>query len=353
MSDKIRFSKTAGFYRVTFSAALSIALAPDAGAQTQLRVHGYIQADTRASDTTSTILLRRVRPIFDATIDDDITLRISPDFAQGTVKLFDAYADIRLASALKLRAGKFKPPIGLERLQSATDLHFVERGLPTNLVPTRDVGVQLHGTASRVAYQVGVFNGVPDLGNGDGDATNSKDIAARVLFHPSRTHNTAIGLAASTGRETGSQLPTYLTPAQQTFFRYRSDVTADGRRTRLAPQANLNVGPFGLLAEYTRSSQRVRRASALATVYATAWQTEAFWRFTRTLEATTRIGALAIAAAPTFADSTSTSRRITAGAIGLNWHLAPSVKVVANYERSTFDNRAPENFIVSRIQTAF
>ena len=40
-----------------------------------------------------------------------------------------------------LTAGKFKVPVGLERLESATDIRFIERGFPTSLVPNRDLGV--------------------------------------------------------------------------------------------------------------------------------------------------------------------------------------------------------------------
>ena len=38
-------------------------------------------------------------------------------------------------------AGKFKVPVGLERLQSANDIRFVERAFPTSLLPNRDLGV--------------------------------------------------------------------------------------------------------------------------------------------------------------------------------------------------------------------
>ena len=63
---------------------------------------------------------------------------------------------------------------------------FAERGLPTNLVPSRDIGLQIGGDFSEglFAYQVGVFNGVADLANGGDDLSDAKDFAARVFVQP-------------------------------------------------------------------------------------------------------------------------------------------------------------------------
>jgi len=157
-----------------------------------LRLRGYAQFDGRfwtqdeQKPQVETFLLRRVRPIFEGTVYKIFDFRIMPDFGQGQTVLFDAYLEARFNPAFRVRAGKFKPPVGLERLQSATDILFVERALPTNLVPNRDLGVQVGGdlAGGAVNYALGVFNGVPDLGNGDADSNNDKDVAARVFFQP-------------------------------------------------------------------------------------------------------------------------------------------------------------------------
>jgi phosphate-selective porin OprO/OprP len=39
-----------------------------------------------------------------------------------------------------LKAGKFKPYVGLERLQSGADIKFIERSYVSNILPNRDVG---------------------------------------------------------------------------------------------------------------------------------------------------------------------------------------------------------------------
>src|SRR6267143_1743388 len=158
----------------------------------QLRLKGLVQEDGRFFDqdrekpASDTFLLRRVRPILEATVAKIFDFRIMPDFGGGQTVLFDAYLEARFSPAAKLRAGKFKPPVGLERLQSASDTLFVERALPTSLVPNRDVGVQLSGDlfGSRLSYAIGAFNGAVDGGNGDADVNDGKEAAARVFVTP-------------------------------------------------------------------------------------------------------------------------------------------------------------------------
>src|SRR6185436_17715140 len=121
-----------------------------------LKVRGYLQADARffASEEikgNDTFLLRRVRPIFEGTIWKNFEYRIMTDFASGITSgtgnngfLQDGYINVHYWDAAQLQLGKFKEPVGLERWQSGANLLFIERGLPTQLVPNRDVGVQLH-----------------------------------------------------------------------------------------------------------------------------------------------------------------------------------------------------------------
>jgi hypothetical protein len=184
-----------------------------------LRLRGYLQADSRfygagTTGQTNSLLLRRARPVLEATLYDRFVFKIMPDFGDGTTVLNEGYGEARLWPVLAVRAGKFKPPIGLERLQSATDLRFIERGLPTGLVPNRDVGVQLSGQldGGRIGYQAGVFNGLPDLGNADLDTQASKDFAARLFLQPLLAASTGTSRAISSSVRTTRELPS---PAEQ------------------------------------------------------------------------------------------------------------------------------------------
>jgi phosphate-selective porin OprO/OprP len=381
----------------------------------QLRVRGYVQSDGRfvlggaaagvAPTAAGTFLLRRVRPIVEASLSRHFGVRVMPDFGMGRTILYDAYVDGRVgegaSSPLVVRAGKFKPPLGLERLQSASDLRFAERGLPTNLVPNRDVGLQVGGDllGGALSYAAGVFDGAADLGNLDGDGGRDKDVDARLFAQPFRRRGPralqglGLGLAASRGREHGtaaaSGLPSYVTPGQQPLFRYASGTAdssttvADGRRTRLVPQGWLYVGPLGLLGEAVTSAQDVRRGARTARLTHHAWQLAGSWFLTGeaagfggvvprhplgagphawgAVELTARYGALALdpATFPTFASPLGTPERARAWAAGVNWHLVRGVKAVADYEVTRFaagehgGARAPERLVVTRLQTTF
>jgi phosphate-selective porin OprO/OprP len=371
-----------------------------------VRLKGLVQTDGRfflsdsAVPAINTFFLRRARPILEATIGKYLEMRLQPDFGQGATVLFDAYTDVKVSPAFAVRVGKFKPPVDLERLQSASDIVFAERAMATNLAPNRDVGLQLSGDldSGLVAWQAGVFNGVPDLGNGDGDVSDAKDFAGRVFLQPFKTgtlKGLGIGVAGSTGIERGTtaapQLAGYRTAGQQTWFRYLSSTTtpatnvfADGRRQRLAPQAYFYTGPLGLHGEYIQSWQAVSRATfATSKLKHTAWQATGSvfltgeknsWRSATpkkpfdpkagtfgAVELAARYSELSIddGTFPAFANPASTPSKAKAWAVGVNWYLAKAIKAVVDYEHTTFTggtatgDREAENFVATRIQYSF
>lgn len=370
-----------------------------------LRFRGYMQSDGRFFPSSEgvpnvdNLLIRRARPIIEATVGRYFEFRLMPDFGGTSPAIFDAYWEGKFAPQFTVRAGKFKPPIGLERLQSATDVVFAERGLPTNLVPSRDIGLQLAGEISEglLAYQVGVFNGVPDLANGGDDLSNAKDFAARLFLQPFKLgslRGLGVGIAGSAGFERGSPttpgLPSYRTPGQQTLFRYNSNATtpanivyADGKRIRISPQGYFYTGPLGLLGEYVISRSEVTRTGTTVELDHTAWQATGSFFLTGekagfrspapkrpfdlkegglgAIELVGRYGELHLdeAAFPVFATLAASVQRAEAWGVGLNWHFTRAVKVGVDYERTTFaggaatGDREPENAVITRFQTSF
>ena len=370
-----------------------------------IRFRGYLQSDGRFFPNSESVpvvdnlLIRRARPIIEAAVGRYFEFRLMPDFGGTTPTIFDAYWDGKFAPEFTVRAGKFKPPVGLERLQSATDIGFAERGLPTNLVPSRDLGLQMSGDISEglFAYQVGVFNGVPDLANGGDDLSDAKDFAARVFVQPFKNGSfrpLGFGVAASTGIERGSTaspgLPSYRTPGQQTLFRYNSsantpanNVYADGKRLRISPQGYYYTGPLGLMGEYVISRNEVTRAGVTAELEHTAWQAVGSYFLTGekasfrspapktpfdlkeggfgAVELVGRYGELSLdeASFPTYATLTSSVQKARAWGVGVNWHFTRAVKVGVDYERTTFTggattgDRPAENAVIGRFQTSF
>jgi phosphate-selective porin OprO/OprP len=361
-----------------------------------LRVGGYIQADgrfflerDRRDDLTDTFLLRRVRPIIEGNVFKDFHYWIMPDFGEGKVVLQDAYIEYTHFAEAQLRVGKFREPVGLEMLQSASNLLFVERGLPTNIVPIRDIGAQLSGIFFKgvVSYQIGIFNGVRDGSSGDIDNNDDKDVAARLWLQPFKLTNIAalrglgIGVAGTYGEENGL-LPSYKTPAQETFFQYNSNVAADGDRYRVVPQLYYSWGPLGILGEYALSNQELSNPTVSnARVENYAWQVEASYVLTGeqasykgvkpgknvgeggwgAWEIAARYGELHIdenAFRLGLADPLVSARSEKSFGVGLNWYLNKNVRAMFDWEHTVFEDGAPtgnrnhEDVILSRIQLA-
>ncbi|HEU0014068.1 MAG TPA: porin, partial [Longimicrobium sp.] len=135
-----------------------------------LRVKGGVQYDGRffaedqADALVNTFQIRRARSDFQGTLYRDYDFRVQLELSGTRVELLDAYVDARLHPALRVRAGKMKGPVGLERLLTPWEIPFNDRALPTSLVPNRETGVQVHGAVARgnLTYQLGFFNGTTD-----------------------------------------------------------------------------------------------------------------------------------------------------------------------------------------------
>jgi phosphate-selective porin OprO/OprP len=388
-----------------------------------LRLRGYAQADGRfyldnkANYGTDTFLMRRVRPILEGTVYRDFDFRIMPDFGNGassTTLLQDAWVEWHYWPWLKIRAGKYKPPVGLEQLQQDTWTMFAERGLPSDLVPQRDVGLQVSGDlfGGVVTYAAGVFNGVVDNGIADLDTSPPKDGDGRIFVQPFKTTDIdplkgfGVGVGGTIGDQqpssTTTNLPTYKTTGQNAFFTYNDKgVAPDGLEYRLTPQGYYYWGPVGLLGEYAFADEQMRAGALRDYVYNTAWQVEGSFVLTGenasyngviprhpfdpktrglgAFELVARYGQLdvdrdAFNASPTvtrFADPTKEARQATEWGIGLNWYLNKDIKFVLDYEQTHFEggagattgtgstakyfvaNREAEEVVIGRLQLAF
>lgn len=371
----------------------------------QLRFRAHLHADSRwyadndsPSDQRDGFLLRRVRPILEGTMYEKFGFRLMPDFAGGTTQILDAYVDANLYPQFRIRAGKFKGPVGLERLQSPADILFVERGFPTQLVPNRDIGLQLSGDLFRgtLTYQAGVFDGAVDGASLDADNNNGKDFAGRLFAQPFKNseigplQGLGLGFAYTAGNQIGtaatSNLPRFLTPGQNVFFSYGSGAFADGSRHRYAPQLYYSWGPLGVLGEYVLSRQEITRGSNHREISNSAWELTASYVLTGedasyrgvtprrafdlskgdwgAFEVVARMGQLRVdddvflgTAATRLADPSTQAGKATDYGIGVNWYLSRIYRVMINYQQTSFTggaanggDRPDEKVIFTRFQ---
>ncbi len=373
-----------------------------ADGQFEYKLRGLAHLDYRHFDGTAFpsavdgFTARRIRPTFEGTVFGKYGFRFTPEFGENKSAVVDAYLDVKLDPAYQIRIGKFKPFVGLERLQSGSDIKFIERGyVSNNLLPNRDLGVSLFGDVldKRLSYAVGVFNGVIDGGETTTtqDVSNGKEFTGRVFVTPfinddGPLRGLGFGIAGTTGDWKGgsaaSGLPDYKTAGQANkFFSYKANTYANGSHTRWSPQASYYNGPLGVIYEYAQVSQPLINVADTANVTNSAWQIAASWLLTGeeasfkgvkpyspfspgtdggwgAFELLARYQENAIdSTLPNAFRPTSYALKAKSSAVGLNWYLNESSRLALNYELTrleggTLDDNT-EYFLVARYQLAF
>lgn len=371
-----------------------------------LKLRGYAQTDARvfadddSKTLTDTLLMRRARLIIEGDLGPAFAFRISPDFGNGKTELQDCFLDIKAAEPANLRIGRAKVPFGLERLQSTSETFFNETALSTALTPNYDEGVYLFGTAGILEYSLGACNGGPDGASIDSDNNDDKDLVARLFVTPFKDsdqdllNGLSFGVAGTWGKQLGSEttpnLPSYRTAGQQTFFAYTTSTNkggtafADGDRSRLAPQFYYTACSFGLLGEYVMSAQDVVNGKGSKTVDNTGWQLAATYVLTGETPSLKGVkplkpfkpaagqwGAVELAARYSrldiddaafdagLADFKKSAAAAESVAVGVNWYLTRQVKLVLNYEQTSFEDgaatgdKADEKLVLTRAQVSF
>lgn len=357
-----------------------------------LRLRSLVQADARfypndgGVEGNDTFLIRRARIELTGTLFDQFDFRIMPDFAGTTPTLLDAWLDWKINPHFQVLAGKVKLPIGLERYQSREYNLLTEFGYPTSLVPNRDIGIALHGNiVDGLEYYLGAFNGTSDGGSVVTDSDDEKSIAARLFATPfAKSDNAALkglgfGIAGTYGDSDGTPA-NYRTVGQQTFFRWANGTVNDGTTWRLVPQLYYFYGPFGLLGEYSISSQELRNGAATDTIENTAWQVTSSWVLTGedatfrgvkpkkpvsfgenrgwgAWQVVGRVTGLDVDddAFPTFASAAASPSSALSYGGGINWYLNPQVRISADYNYTDFSGASlpNEHAVITRVQFRF
>lgn len=372
----------------------------------KLALEGYLQADSRffadsgTSDLVDEFVVRRARLDLRAKFARLYGFRMNTELSGGSPEIKDGYLRANFAPWLKMKAGQFQTPFGIERQQGAPDLPFLERGLPDNLIPDRDIGLQLGGRLAdrRIRYDLAVVNGVPDGDDETSDINDSVDVVARVFVSPYSNNMFSIlrglgfGVAASYGKDQGNdsdeRLPAYRSAGRATFFEYEKsgdDTIADGQHVRVSPQATWFEGPFGLLTEYVWSGQDISRDDERAWINNQAWQVRTQYVLTGEpasmdvvdphrpfrLDGGGHWGAWAVALRwgsidvdqkafrRGFADIEEAARRADALGTAITWYLNRHLLIRLQYEHTMFEggaeggDRDTEDAIQTRMQVSF
>jgi phosphate-selective porin OprO/OprP len=306
-------------------------------------------------------------------------------------ELKDAWLDLRIVRALRVRAGHQKVAGGPEWLTSPSKTDFLERAVAVDaLSPDRDWGVQLLGDLGHVAeYQVGVFAGDGSKRSNRAGTTG----AGRLTLKPAAWLELA-GSASVGQVEAGAAGPG-LDPKAKGFrqtslvgWDYYDAVHVDGRRLRWGTDALVHSGPVSFRAEYLEEGEARRGQGPtledLPAVRGNGFSFTATWlltgeKKTRTIRPYRPLfggpGAVELAARyeearaddvenDGFEGFGSRARNVRRAAYraftgGLNWWPAPMLRLTGNLLVERYDDalRAPElersgNYVslVARVQ---
>jgi phosphate-selective porin OprO and OprP len=273
----------------------------------------------------------------------------------------DVFADVKLHRALRVRAGRFKVPFSLEQLTAGHELDFIARSAAvTDLAPSRDIGVMLHGRLAdrAIKYEAGVFE--VDATSRLWTAGAIKTLAGRVTIAPladgKSRGSDALEVSAAFLR---SDLPEGRGGSSghlvmgDTFFRR---MFVNGTRTRLGASVAWNSTRASVHGELIRSlDSRIGQAidnGDLSDLVATGGYVAAVWHLAardgrrwgtaplRGLDLTARFDRLSFGSASQSGDAFLNPRADRVATIGknawtggVNWHVNRWVKVQANAVR--------------------
>ena len=209
----------------------------------------------------------------------------------------DVYLNWSTFDILRVKAGRFKMPFGLEQNTGATDVDFAYRSLASSTIaPARDRGVMAYGELGRLGYEVGLFDDDGDNGElkepqfveagedlkdvGPSFAVRLTGDLFRALPVPNKLKSANFGVAY-----TNASVPEGLNSLRgqsvwgtEDFF---EPVYVKGRRQRLGAQFDWTPGPAGLKAEWMQSrEQRLgqsNRNEDLSDFIGTGWYVSGTW----------------------------------------------------------------------------
>ena len=353
--------------------------------QFKLRLSGRLHADFKAYESShpgdSTFYVRRARLCMQGTLYKYFDFKVESEFGKGTSgRLNDSYLNVRYFPQFQLKMGQYKQPFSLEELTSDNWIDFVERSLANNLVPSRDVGVMLHGDLFKgiINYGVSLCNGYRI--NQSQDTDDYKDVVGRLVFSPFlRWDNPLLnGLHFGGSFTYGKQKSDveewwkkgeFKTAAGTRFLEFDDDVMQDGTRSRYGTELSWFFGSFSIKGEWVTlrmddlwlgkqkedfradagyislsyfptGEQQPFKKGIIAGVIPKnnfdphkktwgAWQLVARYGF---LDADSDIFKKG------FADPRRYTGRAEAYTLGVNWYLNDMVRMMFNYVRTEFDD---------------
>jgi phosphate-selective porin len=267
--------------------------------------------------------IKRARATLSGDVTDRIQYKIQVDATKSPI-LIDVQAEYRFSPKAILRAGQFKLPFSMENLISSSSLDTINRSQTVEkLCPGResgsqgrDIGIMFTGSAAKLEYAIGVFNGA---GINKLDTDERKDFSGRLVFSPLKS----LSLAGS-------------------FYLGKQAATAGAvpRKDRLGLEVFYRAGSGHFKAEaiFAKDGSVSRQgAYAQAGYFLSAKKLQAIAKFDY-LDMDTGLKA------DTFRIAT----------LGLNWFFSEKSKVQVNYEHHRpVGGEKAKNYLLAQLQAGF
>ncbi len=196
-------------YHLTAALFATAIVAPNVSGQvivtsraTQIRLSGRVHTQFNTTSTSGVIssewVIRRARLTADVTVNDFVSGRVMPEFAEGGFELQDAYVRLTFSPSFQVKFGQFKRPFDLFELTSSTQILVIERTGSIRGVDScagasgvctlsrlsealefsaRDIGAMVEFITDNATYQFSVTNGA---GANSPDENGTKSYTGRV-----------------------------------------------------------------------------------------------------------------------------------------------------------------------------
>ena len=323
--------------------------------QSDFLVRDEADPDTESLGFDDRLSLTRKRIGIEGVLFDRVEFQVDGEVGDDN-PWRDVYADVKIHRALRVRAGRFKVPFSLEQLTSGSNLDFIRRAsVVTDLSPSRDLGVMLHGRLAdkAIKYEAGVFevNSAARLWTADALRT----LAGRVTLAPLADTDVleiSAALLRSGLPEGRGGLDGHMVMGD-TFFR---PMFVNGTRTRMGTSVAWNATSVSLRGELIRSLDTRRGQGIdngdLSDLVSTGGYVAAIWHLAardgrrwghapfRGIDLTARFDRLSFGSASTAGEAFLNPRADYVAPIGkdaitagVNWYVNRWVKVQANTVR--------------------
>lgn len=299
---------------------------------------------------------RRARFFTSGTIYKNVDFKLQVDFTGGKVTLKDAYITLKKIPLGNLRVGHFKEPLRLEVLTSSKYITFMERGLHTALAPERSSGLMLFNESSdkRMSWQIGMFTPVDKATSDKPEANGDYALTTRVAGVAVKNDNTLLHLGASYSHRKPQQDKDYgfsVRPEVHIADKYIKTSVDDVDNIGIFNfEAALVAGSFSVQGEYGSAKVNAITDETFNTYYTqlSYFLTGEKRKYKNSMAGFDRVkpnnnfgdggsGAFELALRFSGIDGMNGDKmnNVTAG---INWHLNPATRIMANYVTSAIEN---------------